>query len=87
MSVSLRRSLCVNDKIKAKVSDLLKELTDEDFKFNFCDFLKSLVSDKKNNKVYKLENKNLNDCMDISTYLQLKQEVDLLKELLLDKDQ
>ena len=25
--------------------------------------------------------------MDISTYLQLKQEVDLLKELLLDKDQ
>ena len=58
-------------------------------KFKFSDYLKSFVlsNKEKKNKMYNLINDNLDDNLDIIKYLQLKQEVSLLKELLLDDKQ
>ena len=62
-------------------------LDPEDFDFKFCDFFSSLVSDNKKNKIYNVATKNLNDCIEINSFLLLKQEVALLKELLFDAKQ
>ena len=46
-----------------KLFDLLKDLSKNDFKLNFCDYLKSFTSSNqdKNSKIYNLANNNLND--------------------------
>ena len=76
------------DKInKEKSCDFLNDLTAEDLQFSFCDFLTSLVSDTKKSKVYLVAHTNLLEHLDVWKFLQLKQEVALLKELILDKKQ
>ena len=70
------------------VLNLLKDLNTDDFKFKFCEYLKSLVSSEdKKSKVYQIANRNLNDFLDIKNYLKLKLEVELLKQLMMDKKQ
>ena len=86
-NLTLSKSRGVREIKNNKISDLLNNLKSDDFKFNFCDFLKSLVSNKKKDIMYEIANKNLDDSLDISNYLQLKPEIDLIKELLLDKQQ
>ena len=75
--------------LNPKLFDLLKDVSKKDIKFNFCDYLKSLVSsnEEMKNKIYKLVYDNLNDSLDVTNYFQLKQEVLLLKELILDDKQ
>ena len=75
--------------LNPKLFDLLKDVSKKDIKFNFCDYLKSLVSsnEEMKNKIYKLAYDNLNDSLDVTNYFQLKQEVLLLKELILDDKQ
>ena len=72
-----------------KLFDLLKDLSKNDFKFKFCDYLKSFTSSNqdKNSKIYNLANHNLNYSLEITKFLQLKQGVSLLKELILDDKQ
>ena len=59
----------------------------EDFKFKFCDYFKSYVSHKIKDKVYQIANKNLHNCLEISEYLRLNQEVGMIKEFIMDKKQ
>ena len=75
--------------LNTKLFDLYKDLSEERMKFKFSDYLKSFVlsNKEKKNKMYNLINDNLDDNLDIIKYLQLKQEVSLLKELLLDDKQ
>ena len=84
---TLSKSRGIREIKNKKISDVLNNLKSDDFKFNFCDFLKSLVSNNKKDIMYEIANKNLDDSLDISNYLQLKPEIDLIKELLLDKQQ
>ena len=70
-----------------KSFDLFNHINAEDCQFSFSDFLRSLVLDNQKAKGYQFANTNLIDYLDVKKYLQLKQEVALLKELILDKKQ
>ena len=59
----------------------------EDFKFNFCDYFKRYFSNKIKDQIYEIANKNLNNCLEISEYLRLNQEVGMIKQFLFDKKQ
>ena len=59
----------------------------EDFKFNFCDYFKRYFSNKIKDQIYEIANKNLNNCLEISEYLRLNQEVGMIKEFIMDKKQ
>ena len=70
-----------------EIDNIFKEIKKEDFKFSFCNFIKSIICEDKKNKVYQVASQNLNNYIDIECFILLKQEVSLLKELLLDKRQ
>ena len=62
-------------------------MNSEDFKFNFCDYFKRYFSNKIKDQIYEIANKNLNNCLEISEYLRLNQEVGMIKQFLFDKKQ
>ena len=62
-------------------------MNSEDIKFNFCDYFKRYFSNKIKDQIYQIADKNLNNSLEVSEYLRLKQEVGLIKQFLLDKKQ
>ena len=70
-----------NIEIDNKFDDIKKK----DFNFIFCDFVNSFICKEKKNKVYQIATQNLENYMDINSFLFLKHEVTLLKELFLIK--
>ena len=54
---------------RKKIYELLKDLNEEDFNFNFSGYCRSFESDENKDKVYQMADKNLNERMDITQYL------------------